>query len=99
MAEIARITWSPEAVDHFHNFYSYVKRQWSEEIAERFIDLILQFEDMIMQYPHSCRMLKDDPNIRSGFIHKHVRAHYRIRGEEIEIIALLDNRSAMSMGL
>lgn len=96
MAENLKVEWSVEARSELRRSYRFAEDQWSEIVADQFLDLVMEFERRIAQFPYGSVSLKGDPYERIGQIHKHVRAIYRITGRSILIVSIVDNRSSRS---
>jgi hypothetical protein len=44
MAAPSRVDWTPEAVVQLEKIHRFVREQWSDRIADRFLDLVMEFE-------------------------------------------------------
>ncbi|MBK9175249.1 MAG: type II toxin-antitoxin system RelE/ParE family toxin [Flavobacteriales bacterium] len=93
MAAQRKIEWTPEAREQLTRIYQFVESQWSARIAERFLDLVFAFEDLVVRYPNGFRASATHPDIRLGLIHRNVKAVYRVEPDRIVIITLLDTRA------
>lgn len=93
MGAPSRVEWTPEARDQLQKIHHMVKAQWSERIADRFLDLVMEFEDLVLQFPNGFQTSPSHSTLRMGAIHRNVKAIYRIDPDRILIITLLDTRA------
>ena len=93
MAGSLSIEWSSAASMHLDNFYNYILNLWSVKEAEKFLDQVQEFENIITKFPNAFISSKRKTRYRNGLIHKHVSAIYEVRKSKIIIVALIDNRS------
>ena len=93
MAAPQKVEWTPEALDQLERIHAYVRGQWNQRIADRFITLVIEFEELIIRYPNGFPCSSLHPELRMGPIHRNVRAVYRVDADRILIITLLDNRA------
>jgi len=92
MAAEYRVIWSEEAVSDLQEIYDFVLRKWSLKEAERLLDLVKEFEDVIRVYPEGFKPSNSVEGVRIGHIHQNTTAVYRIQDKTIEIVTLFDNR-------
>ena len=92
MAVEYRVIWSEEAVSDLQEIYDFVLRNWSVKEAERLLDLVKEFEDVISIYPEGFKPSNSVDGVRIGHIHQNTTAIYRIQEKSIEIVTLFDNR-------
>lgn len=93
MAGPKRVDWTPEAKEQLARIHRFVQEQWSVRIADRFLDLVMEFEDLILRYPNGFRSSPIHPALRLGIIHRNVKVVYRVDPDRILIITLLDTRA------
>lgn len=93
MAGRLSIEWSLNASINLDNFYSFICDQWSLKDAERFLNQVQEFENIIAEFPNAFIGSRKRKKYRIGLIHKHVSAVYEIRKSSIIIVALIDNRA------
>jgi plasmid stabilization system protein ParE len=92
MAAEYRVIWSEEAIIDLQEIYDFVLRKWSLKEAERLLDLVKEFEDVIRVYPEGFKPSNSVEGVRIGHIHHNTTAVYRIQDKTIEIVTLFDNR-------
>lgn len=93
MAAPSRVDWTPEAVVQLEKIHRFVREQWSDRIADRFLDLVMEFEDLVLRFPNGFQASPMHPSLRMGVIHRNVKAIYRVDPDRIVIITLLDTRA------
>jgi plasmid stabilization system protein ParE len=93
MAGPSRVEWTPEAREQLHRIHQFVQEQWSARIADRFLDLVMAFEDLILKYPHGFQASPMHPELRMGVIHRNVKAIYRVDADRVLILTLVDTRA------
>ena len=93
MAESLSIEWSSSASSNLDNFYKYIANEWSFIDAEKFLDQVQEFENVVASFPTAFITSKRQKKYRIGLIHRHVSAIYEVRKSKIFIVALIDNRS------
>jgi plasmid stabilization system protein ParE len=93
MAGPQKIEWTPEALEQLERIHGFVRDQWNERIADRFLTLVMEFEDLVLRYPNGFPVSPERPDLRMGPIHRNVKAVYRVDPERILMITLLDTRA------
>lgn len=93
MAGPQRVEWTPEALEQLERIHEYVRLQWNERIADRFLTLVMEFEDLILRYPGDFPRSSMHPDLRMGPVHRNVKAVYRVDPDRILMITLLDTRA------
>ncbi len=62
-------------------------------MAERFLDLVMEFEDVVLQYPRGFKTSPIRPDLHIGIIHRNVSAIYSIEPDHVLIVSLIDTRA------
>ncbi len=93
MEERAEIEWSNQALTDLDSIYNFLLIHWTEKEAETFLDLTLQFQKLISQFPSAFAVSRKRKAYRLGLIHRNITAVYRVDHDKITIISLVDNRS------
>ncbi len=93
MAGPGRVDWTPEALEQLEHIHAFVRHQWNERIADRFLTLVMEFEDLILRYPQGFQRSTMHPDLCMGPVHRNVKAVYRVDPDRILMITLLDTRS------
>lgn len=87
-----KIIYKKRFVQKLFNLLDYLKKEWGEAIAEKFLNRLQKRLDTLSEQPFigaPSTVVK----VRSILITRHNRIYYRIKDEVIEIINMYDNRS------
>lgn len=87
------VEWTLTAEEDLARIHAFVLRQWGERYADRFLTLVMEFEDLVSVHPNLFRMSPMQPNLRLGIVHRNMWAVYEVRPTTIRIIAMLDTRA------
>lgn len=84
-----RVRWTNTAIDHLTSIYEYVGQN-SSLYAERLVDRLTRRSEQIGKFPESGRVVPEyqDDQIRE-VIERPYRIIYRIKADEIDIIAVI----------
>lgn len=93
MAAPKRVDWTFEALEDLANIHYSVEQRWSTGTAERFLDLVAKFEDLVAQFPNGFRGSSAHPSFRLGIIHRTVLAVYRVDPDRVLVISLIYARA------
>ncbi len=93
MVEKCELEWSEPAFDDLEKIYNFLLITWTTREAENFLDLVIEFEELLLRYPKLFATSKKFRSCRIGMIHENISAVYKIMGKKILIVALVDNRS------
>ena len=81
------------ALNDLDNILGSLVKAWPAATAERFLELVNEFEGLVLQYPFGFRASPVSPDLRLGLIHRRVLAVYRVEVKRILVISLLDTRA------
>ncbi len=81
MAAEYRIIWSEQAVKDLQEIYDFILLRWSLKEAERLLDQVKEFEEVIGVYPEGFKLSNAVEGVRIGHIHQNTTAVYRIQGK------------------
>jgi plasmid stabilization system protein ParE len=87
------VNWSLSATHQLEKFYHQILEKWTIREAEKFLDLVQEFELVIAKHPSAFIASKRKRRYRIGLIHRHVSAIYEVHEKDVLIVALVDNRS------
>lgn len=99
MAGPQRVEWTPEALEQLERILGFVRHQWNDRIADRFLALVIEFEELILRYPNGFPVSPTHPDLRMGPIHRNVKAVYRVDADKTLMITLLGTRADNSAWL
>lgn len=86
------VIWSPKALNNFHDIISYLQENWNETVVKDFIYKADTLISLISEYPKSFRKISDQNSIREAVITKHNLLLYRIKKDQILLLAFFDIR-------
>lgn len=73
--------------------HHFVQTQWSERMADRFLTLVFEFEDLVLRYPTSYPISPVHQSLHMATIHRNVKVIYRVDPDRILVVTLLDTRA------
>lgn len=99
MKKISRVTWSPKAVLHFSNWIQFIAKD-SLAAAERERKGLLKAVLQLKNFPQSGRIVPEfnTPSLRE-IIRGPIRIIFRLKGNEIHLLAFHHSRRELDMGL
>lgn len=88
---------SKTAGEQLHQIIDYLELRWSAKVRDNFIAKLQRSMDTIQRMPFSFPESQQLPGLRKCVISAQTTAYYRIdqNKQEIEIIAVLDNRQSI----
>lgn len=87
-----KVIFSPRAIKNTKKIIQYLKKEWSDKSADRFIDLLREKISKIKEYPYSYNTLAGREDIRRCVIKKQTTLYYKVGKNKIEVITLYDSR-------
>ena len=87
-----QIIWSPLSEKDFENILNYLKSNWNQKVAEKFIDITEQLIVEISINPKQYPVINKSRRIRKCVITKHNTLFYRDRKNFIDILRIFDTR-------
>lgn len=94
MAVEREVRWSDEALAQVDDIKDFIRSQWSEREVGLFLDLLQEFQRLVVQYPNGYQRSNIYPGCRRAVIHPNVSVVYKVSGSLIEVVTVYDNRSA-----
>ncbi len=90
MAEeiVREIYWTDSAKTTFNNIAEYLRREWTESAAEKFMNRTTEVLTTLKSYPEMCRPSNKRKNVRIALLNKHTQLvyHYKPRKKQIEVL-------------
>ncbi len=87
---VETVRWSPEAEARFHAVVAYLRAEWSEREAIRFVQHTDRSVRLMMLFPGMSR--KGRKGTREVLVTKHNLMAFRLRGTELQIVGFWDTR-------
>lgn len=93
MAVEREVRWSDEAMVNVEAIKDFIRLQWTEREVGVFLDLLQEFQRLVVQFPNGYQRSDRFPGCRRAVIHPNVSVVYKVSGKLIEVITVFDNRS------
>jgi hypothetical protein len=90
------VLWTYQALKNAASIKIYLKENFSRKEIQKFYSLLSAFESAITIFPKLYPQTNKKAEIRRAVLSKEVSAFYRIIDNQIEVIAILDNRCDLS---
>ena len=87
-----KIEWTEPALQDFEAIFSYIESEWSQAIANKFIDELLQRIDALLRQPYMGMGSRKHPDIRSIKVSKHNRLYYKVESQRLVLLNIFDLR-------
>lgn len=91
-----QIVWNKKAQIKFDNIVEYLKNEWSERIAEKFVKITSQYLFLLSKFPNIGRRSSKKPTVRLLNITRHNQMFYRVAGNKVIILTFFDLRQDSS---
>jgi len=94
-----KVHWTDNSIDHLLGIYEYIARN-SQIYAKRTVDRIIRRSEQIAEFPMSGRKVPEyeAENIRE-IIEKPYRIIYRIKSDQIDILAVVHGAQLLAKGI
>jgi len=83
---------APKAVETFDAIYDQIASRFGANVAKQFNRRVIQVLDTISVAPFIFKTIRENPNVRKGWIHKNCSFFYEIIGDQIHVLVFWDNR-------
>lgn len=87
-----QIIWSPLSEKDFNEILNYLYDEWTEKVANKFINLTEEFIHQISINPKQFPIIHNRKKIRKCVITKHNSLYYRESKIQIDILRIYDAR-------
>ena len=87
-----KIFWSNEADAGTIVIVNYLREQWSDKSAEKFLNIVDAKTLLLSLYPEMCESSLTKRGVRRCVITKHVSILYGFTKNELNIFSVVDNR-------
>jgi plasmid stabilization system protein ParE len=91
-SRIVSVFWTDKALENAISIKGYLLQNFSENEVDNFFSLLNAFEIAVGAFPELYPLSSDRRGIRRAVLSKVLSAFYRIRKNNIEVLAILDNR-------
>ena len=83
--------WTKRAAKSFDEIVEFIKKRWSEDSAEKFVEKTNKLVKQIEENPEMCQKI-EDTEVRRGVLTKQTSLYYLVMGNFIRLITFWDNR-------
>jgi addiction module RelE/StbE family toxin len=87
-----QIEWTENAIQDLKKIVEYVRDKWSVESAEKFVDKLDSWLDLLTVSPYIGTESTKVEGVRQILVTKHNRLFYRIMGNRIVLLDFFDTR-------
>lgn len=87
-----RVFLSPMAVFKLESLFEYLEEKWGIRSKNKFQSKLIQSNEKISQFPVSCELVEEFPELRRCVVSRQTSFFYRLKESEIEIVTVVDNR-------
>ena len=91
-SNITKVIWSPLAERQYLSIKDYLLEEFSQKELIKFNLLLQRFESTVKKFPVIYPETSFSKNLRRAVLNKVVSVFYRISENEIQIVAVYDNR-------
>lgn len=93
MAVKYEIEWTEEASADLEKIYNFLLLTWGDRKAEEFLNLVFEFEEIILRFPQAFKRSRKIRTCYRGLVHPNTTVD-KIKGHKLRIVTLFDNRSS-----
>lgn len=86
---IGEILWTDSAKHTFNKIVEYLREEWTEKEAQKFIDAATKMLSTLKRYPEICRPSLKRKNVRIGILNKHTQIIYHFKPGKKQLKILL----------
>lgn len=87
-----KVVFSERSRENLDKLLDYLESEWSLKVKREFIKKLDRSVLQISQYPESCPVSEEFPGLYKCIVTKQTTLYYRIKENEIQVIAFFDNR-------
>lgn len=87
-----KIIWTPRAEANFNTILSYLEQRWDNQVILNFFDKVENILTIISDQPELFPEINEQERIRKCVIVKQISLYYKIKQDQIDLIAFWDNR-------
>lgn len=88
-----QIYWSPEAEETYLRTIAFILEQWPVQVAADFEQMVENLLNKLRQHKNLCPPSPKHKKLRKCVISGKTSLIYRVNGNDIELVAFIDNRS------
>ena len=89
---VEEVIWIERAIKNFNRIISYLKKEWSDPVAEEFRERTLVIIDTLVDFPGIGAKIKQRKVLRHFLISRHNYLVYRIYRNKLIVVDFIDTR-------
>lgn len=86
------VTWTSQSLFNTISIKNYLLTKFTHREVDRFFILLETFEAAVLHFPNLYPETKKKTKIRRAVLSKQLSIYYRISNNNIQVLAVLDNR-------
>ena len=87
-----KITFTEQAAEQLAELAEYLELEWSLKVRDNFLLKVEQTVEVIAAFPFAYPSSESYPDFRRCVVTPQTSLYYQIQPDEIEVVAVLDNR-------
>ena len=87
------VKWTKRAERNFHQTVQYIESEWGARVAQKFVQRVNLFLKTLKDLPQIGKIEVKEKGIRAFVLSRHNTVFYRIKGKQIILLAIFDNRA------
>ena len=88
------VRWTPSAKKNLDSIKRYLSEEWNDKVAVGFENRVQEFIEVLADFPNMGSIEDQSKGIRGFQIVKQVRVFYRVKSNEIIVLALFESRGS-----
>lgn len=92
-SKVASINWTNRSLQNAISVKRYLLLNFSEKEVESFFALLNSFEIAVRAFPKLYPLSSSKKGIRRAVLSKVVSVFYRVKSNNVEVLAIIDNRT------
>lgn len=87
-----KVSFTDQAAEQLAELIDYLELEWSPRVRDNFLLKIESAVEVIAAFPLSYPFSESFPDFRRCVVTPQTSLYYQIQSDEIEVVAILDNR-------
>ncbi|MDO8366018.1 MAG: type II toxin-antitoxin system RelE/ParE family toxin [Saprospiraceae bacterium] len=87
-----KVTFTDQAAEQLAELLDYLEIEWSMKVRDNFLLKLESTVEVIAAFPFAYPSSESYPDFRRCVVTPQTSLYYQIQPEEIEVVAVLDNR-------
>ncbi len=87
-----KVTFTDQAAEHLTELVDYLEIEWSTKVRDNFLLKLERAVEVIAAFPFAYPSSESYPDFRRCVVTPQTSLYYQIQPDEIEVVAIFDNR-------